>query len=187
MCKSWAVQQIKGALRGQKDPLPPPSKAAINQKLLRAARPPLTPDPGGCEIQARKTNRGRCRFCSGYFCAVCGCFAGAGAHPPGSPTLCSHRELNHYKPKESRSVWKSLCRPRWLCRRSLRGCGGPRAAGPGTGVPGLPFATGTFLCWGCGCPPSPALGTPDSQGVGPGPVSLLDLAPFDGSKLLQRS
>lgn len=43
---------------------------------------------------------------------------------------------------------------------------------------------GTFLRRGCGSPPSPALSTPDSQGFGPGPVSLLDLAPFDGSKLL---
>lgn len=71
--KSWALQQIKWALLGRKDPLPPPaasSKPVINRKLLRAAGPSLSPHPGipvVCEIQARKTNRGRCRFCSGYF------------------------------------------------------------------------------------------------------------------------
>lgn len=52
--------------------------------------------------------------------------------------------------------------------------------------PGLPLVMGSLLLWGQG-PLSPALGTPHSQGVELGPVSLLDLALFDGSKLLQHS
>lgn len=51
---------------------------------------------------------------------------------------------------------------------------------------GLPFIMGSSWCGATG-PLSPALGTPHSQGVELGPVSLLDLALFGGSKLLQHS
>lgn len=42
MCKSWAVQQIKGALPGQKTPCAPPRRQRLTKSC---SEPPVLPSP----------------------------------------------------------------------------------------------------------------------------------------------
>lgn len=153
-----ALPQLKRALQGERRPCPhllPPR----SQQLTGAAqsrRPPLTPHPGDpCDAQnpGQENKPGRCRFCGGYFRAVCS-------------------DAVTVSPAQAHSTTRTPA------------C--PACPSPTPQIWGCPSSWAPSWCGDTG-PLSPALGTPHSQSVELGPVSLLDLALFGGSKLLQHS